>query len=298
MNDRMATPGGGARVQGFAGCVLVSDLDGTLIGGEHRVSEENIAAIRAFTASGGRFLGATGRTELNVLPYTDGIPLTSPWILYNGAAIYDWTQRRFLYKAPLARRLAEDFTRRVMARLPRVGIQVYCGGPFYEVNPAAPYDTTAVREGQAFESRAIEAIADDWLKILFCSDLAQELDAVEALFEADALRAQAHKMRSGPRYFELTASGVNKGSALARLRTLLNPPPSCVIAIGDYINDIEMLQEADIGAAPESAHVAVKQQASVITACHTQSAIADLLRRLAAGEPAQPAETDDRAAGA
>lgn len=265
---------------GFDGCVLVSDLDGTLIGDGHRVSDDNIAAIQAFVAGGGRFLGATGRTELNVGPYTKGIPLSSPWILYNGAAIYDWTSRRFLYKAPLDRGLAEAFTRRVMAHRPAVNIQVYCGGPFCQVNPGAPSDITAVREGQAFENKPMEAIADDWLKVLFCSDAPDELDAVEALFEADPLRARAHKMRSGPRYFELTATGVNKGSALARLRTLLEPAPTCVVAIGDYINDIEMLQEADIAAAPECAHEAVKRQARIVTACHTQSAIADLLRRI------------------
>ena len=270
----------GEGMAGFAGCVLVSDLDGTLIGAGHRVSDENVAAIRAFVAAGGRFLGATGRTELNVGPYTTGIPLSSPWILYNGAAIYDWTSRRFLYKAPLDRQLAEAFTRRAMAHRPAVNIQVYCGGPFCQVNPGAPSDITAVREGQAFENKPMEAIADDWLKVLFCSDAPDELDAVEALFEADPLRARAHKMRSGPRYFELTATGVNKGSALARLRTLLEPAPTCVVAIGDYINDIEMLQEADIAAAPECALDAVKRHASIVTACHTRSAIADLLRRL------------------
>ena len=264
----------------FDGCVLVSDLDGTLIGDGHCVSDENIAAIQAFIAGGGRFLGATGRTELNVGPYTTGIPLSSPWILYNGAAIYDWTSRRFLYKAPLDRGLAEAFTRRAMEQVPTVNIQVYCGGPLCQVNAQAPSDITVVREGQFFEDKPIEAITDDWLKVLFCSDFPQELDAVEALFESDPLRARAHKMRSGPRYFELTAAGVNKGSALARLRTLLDPAPTCVVAIGDYINDIEMLQEADIAAAPESAHEAVKRQASIVTACHTKSAIADLLRRI------------------
>jgi Cof subfamily protein (haloacid dehalogenase superfamily) len=265
---------------GFSGCVLVSDLDGTLIGDKHCISDDNIAAIRAFVSGGGRFLGATGRNELSVVPFATGLPLSSPWILYNGAAIYDWASRRFLYKAPLDRELAEAFTRRVMARLPMVNIQVYCGGPFCQVNAGAP-DVLAIREGQAFEDKPMEAITEDWLKVLFCSDSPQDLDAVEALFDSDALRAKAHKMRSAASYFEFTALGATKGSALARLRTLLDPAPMCVVAIGDYINDVEMLQEADIAAAPENAHEAVKRNADIITACHTQNAIADLLRRLA-----------------
>ncbi|GHU08570.1 haloacid dehalogenase [Betaproteobacteria bacterium] len=270
----------GAFENGFDGCVLVSDLDGTLIGNGESISDDNIAAIRAFVAEGGRFLGATGRTELSVIPFTRGLPLSLPWILYNGAAIYDWASRRFLYKAPLDRGLAEAFTRRVMERLPKVNIQVYCGGPFCQVSAGAPSDIIATREGQALVDKPLEAIADDWLKVLFCSDFPDELDAIETLFESDALRGKAHKMRSAARYFEFTALGVTKGSALARLRALLDPAPKCVVAIGDYINDIEMLDEADIAAAPESAHDAVKRRADIVTADHTQNAVADLLRRL------------------
>lgn len=264
----------------FEGVVLVSDLDGTLIGRDHSVSDENVAAIHAFIAGGGRFLGATGRTELNVGPYTVDIPLSSPWILYNGAAIYDWASRSFLYKAPLDRLRTDAFVRRVIARLPRINIQVYPGGPFCQVNPTGGNDITAVREGQAYEDKPMEAIADDWLKVLFCTDFPEEIDTVEAMFDADPLSERAHKTHSGPRYFELTAPGVNKGTALARLRTLLDPSPSCIVAIGDYINDIEMLQEADIPAAPDSAHDEVKKHARIITSCHTQSAIADLVRKL------------------
>ena len=264
----------------FDGYLLVSDLDGTLIGRDHSVSDENVAAIREFVAEGGRFLGATGRTELNVRPYTAGIPLSSPWILYNGAAIYDWERALFIYKAPLPRSLAEAFVARVMARFRQVNVQVYAGGPFCQVNPDGQPDAIAVREQQTFEDKPAAAITDDWLKVLFCSDVPEHLDGIEALFEGDPLRGVAHSMRSGPRYFEVTAQGVNKGTALAHLKKLLDPAPRRVVAIGDYNNDIEMLQESDIPAAPESALSEVKQHAKIITACHSRSAIADLIQKL------------------
>ena len=267
----------------FAGCILVSDLDGTLIGCDHSISGENIAAIQEFIAHGGRFLGATGRTELNVRPYTVDIPLSSPWILYNGAAIYDWESRSFLYKAPLDRPRTEAFVRRVMAYLPEINIQVYPGGPFCQVNPNGGDDITAVREGQDYENKPMEEIADDWLKVLFCSDHPEEINLIEAMFDTDPVCEKAHKTHSGARYFELTAPGVNKGSALARLRLILDPAPSCVVAIGDYINDVEMLLEADIPAAPDSALDMVKQHARIVTRSHAENAIADLVDRLVNG---------------
>ena len=108
----------------FDGYLLVSDFDGTLIDDEHLISDRNIAAITGFIAAGGRFLGATGRTELNVRPYTQGIELTLPWILYNGAAIYDWQNEAFIYKAALPRAPSRDFVHKVMARYGDINIQV------------------------------------------------------------------------------------------------------------------------------------------------------------------------------
>lgn len=264
----------------FDGFVLVSDFDGTLIDGELSVSDENIAAVTSFIEQGGRFLGATGRTEFNVRPYARGLPMTSPWILYNGAAIYDWQSEAFIYKSILDRTLTEVFVRCVIDRYPEINVQVFSGGPFHQVNRTGLPDHHALREAQHFEERPMEEITGDWLKVLFCSDDPLQIDGIEALFDTDPLRNHAHKTRSGKRYFELTAHGVNKGSALARLRRMLDPQPRQIVAIGDYINDIEMLQEADIAAAPESALPEVKRHADIITVGHTQSAIADLISKL------------------
>lgn len=266
----------------FDGVLLVSDFDGTLIDGDLSISDENIAAVTSFIAQGGCFLGATGRTEFNVRPYTCGLPMSSPWILYNGAAIYDWQSEAFLYKSILDRALTETFVRRVIAHFPEINAQVFSGGPFNQVNRTGLPDHHALREAQHFEERPMEEITDDWLKVLFCSDDPQQINSIEALFDNDPLRNRAHKTRSGRRYFELTAHGVNKGSALARLRQMLGPQPRQVVAIGDYLNDIEMLREADIAAAPESALAEVKRHADIITVGHTQSAIADLISKLEA----------------
>jgi Cof subfamily protein (haloacid dehalogenase superfamily) len=267
----------------FEGYLLVSDFDGTLIDHQLCISDENIDAVRSFIDQGGRFLGATGRTELNVRPYTDGLPLSSPWILYNGAAIYDWESESFLYKALLDRPLSESFVIKVMARFPGVNIQVFTGGPFCQVNAGALPDAQAVREGQHFENKPMEQVADDWLKVLFCDEKPEHIDVIEAMLEDDPLLSCVHKTRSAPRYFELTATGANKGTALVRLKQLLDPTPLKVVAIGDYLNDVEMLIEADISAAPESALPEVKAHAQIITVDHTQSAIADLVAKLESG---------------
>ena len=265
----------------FQNTLLVSDFDGTLINHQSEISAENIAAIRFFIQEGGRFCGATGRTELSVRAYIGDLPLDLPWILYNGAAIYDWQKKDFLYRAYLNRALAQNFVHKVILHLPKVSIQIFAGGPFYEVNPAAPKDTEILKENHAFRTSTPEDISDDWFKILFCSDSPDALNTIALLLKDDPLNADAHSMRSDARYFEITKKGVNKGSALQKLKKILMlPEPLRVIAIGDYHNDLEMIQMADIGAAPESAHKDVRAVAQIITKSHENHAIADLISKL------------------
>ena len=266
----------------FDNILLVSDFDGTLIGPDGLISQQNIRAINDFVDAGGHFAGATGRTESNVQPYLAGLPLVTPWILYNGAAIYDLKKDAFSYRGPLDQASIRSFIVQVMTCLPEINVQIFPGGPFWQVNPQALPDKVVVRENQQFIDASIEEVPEPWLKVLFCSDDPDQIRAVEVMFDQSSLVGTVHKTRSGRRYFELMAQGVNKGAALAQLKAMLGFKPRCVVAIGDYRNDIEMLIAADVAAAPESALPEVKALAKIITRCHSEHALADLLQQLPA----------------
>ena len=76
--------------------LLISDLDGTLIPRYEMISEENIRALNAFTAAGGVFAAATGRTPESALPYLDGITVNAPSIFFNGAMLKDLSKNQVL----------------------------------------------------------------------------------------------------------------------------------------------------------------------------------------------------------
>ena len=67
-------------------------------------------------------------------------------------------------------------------------------------------------------------------------------------------------------YLDITPSKTNKSEALEILSKYLKISSSEVMAIGDNLNDIEMIQNSGIGVAVANAYDAVKQVANYTTA--------------------------------
>lgn len=53
-----------------------------------------------------------------------------------------------------------------------------------------------------------------------------------------------------------------------------------IVAIGDYSNDRELLQNADVAIAPQNALPEVKALANYIVASNNEDAVADLIERI------------------
>ena len=66
-------------------------------------------------------------------------------------------------------------------------------------------------------------------------------------------------------YLNITAKDVNKNTALKHLETILDIPSKNVLAIGDNINDLEMVKNAGIGIAVFDSYDELKQVAKFIT---------------------------------
>lgn len=264
----------------FDGWLLVSDFDGTLIDDQGRVPRENLEAIQCFVGQGGHFCGATGRTELQVRPFMTGMPLDTPWILYNGSAIFDFMWNTFKWRDKLDRAVVQPFVAEVLRRFPDSNVQIHTGGPFYETNLTNPLDREVAEEKQQHTLCPLEETPDGWIKVLFGNDNPEVLTRIDALYRASPVASVTHNTYSGRRYYELLPRGASKGAALRQLKTLLSPTPHTVVAIGDYLNDLELLQEADIAACPENARPELHEVANIVTCHHARCAVADLIDRL------------------
>ena len=142
----------------FNGLLLVSDFDNTLVYTEEAlqkcvdmppVSDENRATIEYFMANGGIFSVATGRAKPAFETVVDGIPMNGPTVLFNGAAIYDFPQKKYLVTAFLPDSVRQHVTE-VVAALPQVAVELYRRHP-----PSYAHHPRAVHRGRHHGRRAV-----------------------------------------------------------------------------------------------------------------------------------------------
>src|SRR5690606_21736155 len=84
-------------------------------------------------------------------------------------------------------------------------------------------------------------------KVILIGDIAK----IEALWSnwSAQLQHNVELFQSEANYMELVASGTSKGHALERLSEMLNIDKQNIMAIGNQMNDLPMLQAAGVGVA-------------------------------------------------
>ena len=77
--------------------LYLSDLDGTLLGPDERLSSTTCDVVTRFVRRGGLFSFATARSLITAQKVTAGLPLDLPAIVYNGVFIVRAEPREVLY---------------------------------------------------------------------------------------------------------------------------------------------------------------------------------------------------------
>ncbi|HEY8345686.1 MAG TPA: HAD family hydrolase [Symbiobacteriaceae bacterium] len=262
--------------------LVVSDMDGTLLRHDKTVSERTVQAIRRYVEAGGRFTVATGRGVESVSPYVKALGLRTPLLLLNGCLVYDPVQDSDLFCCYLTREAMEQ----VWPILLDCGLELIVHGPrramVLRMNEVVEEHLRL--DGIRAEVRPdmAPANAGTVVKILTIGDPVN-LDRAEA-----AIRQQGTDVklvRSHPTYLEVLPPAGGKGLALQALLRHLGLPRSRALAIGDYLNDLELFQKAGLGVAVANAHPEVKRAADRWTASNEEDGVAQVLEALVEGRP-------------
>lgn len=246
----------------LTGLLLASDYDNTLTYTEEAlrlcrpmppVSKANQAAIRYFMAEGGIFSVATGRAKPAFEAVADGVPMNGPTVLFNGAAIYDFSTGKYLCEAFLPE-TARAHIAQTIRELPFAAVELYHDNN--DIHALQPNDVTRrhlhVTHSPTVIVDSMEQVPSPISKALFSTEPAHQAALLDYL-RGQGWYGDYEIVASSESLVELTARGANKGGMVRRLAALLHIPQANVACVGDHANDISMLTWAGMAFAPANA---------------------------------------------
>jgi len=271
--------------------LLAVDLDGTLLNSQHRLAPPDRAALHRAHEAGLRIVLCTGRSYPETRPVLAEIGLDLDAVVTAfGAMITDVrtgrTRERVPIELPLARRvtdwfLAGGFPVLWLNDAEEAGVDGYLiDGP--RRHPAVErwvrqspcrIDSVAGHTGLGFAPLRISIIDEPEILAGVSAELRRTF--------GDRLR---HNLLRAPMYdltvIETFAPQVSKWQAVARLCRDWGIDPARTVAIGDDVNDVDLVRSAGLGVAMANAHPDVKRVARRVTADHDSAGVAALLEDL------------------
>jgi Cof subfamily protein (haloacid dehalogenase superfamily) len=265
--------------------LIASDLDGTLLDDEKKISRENFEALKRaidggviFAPATGRSLTSTPREVLNMF----GVKYV---ICANGAFVKDLTLDKVIYE----RLLEKELIFKVMdiaGEREDVILDIFSGGK-------AVTEDKSFRKLEGFDMPGAlrQYISDSRYRVRDLREYLEEceyrVEKIHFLFKNLKIRAEYMKILKAlddavvtsalALNAEINSLGTTKGAALEFLCGYLNIDIKNVIAFGDGDNDIQMLQAAGLGVAMANADPEVKEAADRITSSNLENGVAAIL---------------------
>ena len=266
----------------FEGYLIVSDLDGTLLDAESRISPENQRAIHEFIEQGGRFTVATGRSKAGMEHFFPTLEINAPAVIYNGSVIYDFAKGEELWSACVGA-AGYRLARRLMKIFPEeLGIEVYAGHTPYVIQENELTRRHFQLVKMAWNPVLPEEIPQPWLSLVVNGE-PEVLEQAIALIEREDPGIFFTQI-SERTLLEVMHREANKGVACRKVQSLLGAEPEKVFAVGDGRNDLQLLESVLHSCAPENACDAVRKIARHRLPHHTEHTIAALIERIGKGE--------------
>ncbi len=257
--------------------LLAVDLDGTLLTSARTIPAGVLEAVAAAQARGVRVTVATGRVWPSAEPYILRVGADPPAILYNGGMVYDFRSGVILSRVPLP----YDHARAVLELLrafPQVQPHLYVDDQVYIGRAGALSDYYRRKNGiPVVEVGDLLAfLPREAMKILIVGDRASLVAVHDAIA---ALPLPIHTVFSEETYLEVLPPGCSKGTALEFIAQTLQIPASEIVAVGDNLNDLEMLQFAGVGVAMGNADEVLRRHADYVTRTNDEEGVRDVIER-------------------
>ncbi len=239
--------------------IFLTDIDATLIKTGLPLSEEVREAALGFINAGGYLGLATGRAGKAAEAVAKAIPVNCPCAVLTGAVLYDYNLNRTIQKTPINDGMFE-LLHKIYKSDPEISITLYTENEIFNLRLNQKLQISGVFEDRTAPLITLDKIKAPIYKVLLTSHSIEKLVAVKQDTERDG---QLHMTAASRHFYEITAKGVSKGTALKKIKEYLGGD-CMVFAAGDGETDLAMRQYADVFYVPETASETVKKHAHII----------------------------------
>jgi Cof subfamily protein (haloacid dehalogenase superfamily) len=273
---------GPATVAGVDVRAIATDLDGTLLGSDGRVSARTRAAIDAAEDAGILFVVATGRPPRWIPPVVEQIGERGLVVCANGASVYDPARHELVARHDLSPAVAAELVD--------------------ELEQAFPDAVLGVEQGFDFavdESHHRTGVDLSWIEGLRVGPIRSFLDepvtklivrmppgsppgtaaSVQAVVGERALVTHS----TDESFLELSRPDVHKAATVEALLEGSGIRGHEVVAFGDMPNDLELICWAGLGVAMANGHPDLRAAADEVTASNDDDGVALVVERVLEG---------------
>ncbi|KHO25218.1 Cof-type HAD-IIB family hydrolase [Mycolicibacterium setense] len=263
--------------------LIATDVDGTLLDEDEKVTPRTRAAVQAAVEAGATFVLATGRPPRWIAPVVDGLGLAPMAVCANGAVIYDPATDRIVSARTLSSEALGELAEIATRVIPGAGLAVervgssahdaatpqFVSSPGYEhawLNP----DNTEVSVEDLLSAPAV--------KLLIRMAGARSADMAAELIKHVGLQGDiTYSTNNG--LIEVLPLGISKATGVEELATPLGFTAADIVTFGDMPNDVPMLRWARRGVAMGNAHPEAVDAADEITVTNAEDGVARVLER-------------------
>lgn len=237
---------------------VATDLDGTLLNSEHKISEYNKKVLRKVTEIGIPVIIATGRIYTSLYKYKAELDLKTPVVCYNGAMVVDGMTDEKIYDVVLDKEIVKEIVN--IARTENVHLNLFHGSEWYIEQTREEVETYKNTSGLEYHLLNEDDFENKLVNKLMFVGENQKLLQIEKILN-EKFGNRIYKAFSRPYFLEVLDKNVSKGVSLLEVLKRMNINKENVIAFGDAENDAEMIEGVGMGIAMANASDKLKSKA-------------------------------------
>ncbi|MDO5154821.1 MAG: Cof-type HAD-IIB family hydrolase [Eubacteriales bacterium] len=269
--------------------LYVSDLDGTLLNRDAKLSDTTVELINKAIDKGVDFTVSTARTPATALQIVERLHLSLPVMMMNGVLIYDMKRKQFVKKASMDERA-------IMVLLGLIKTKkLDCFLYALENNELiAYYDSVESTSLNYFRNERIMKYKKKFVEvddlsliankeIIYCM-LREPKKRLEGLYRelsvVNGVKAEFYQDVYNDEYYclEIYSDAASKKEALAYMRE--HGQYDSIVGFGDNLNDMALLEGSDYFYAVSNAHPQIQNMADSVIPSNVEDGVARFIEQM------------------